>query len=80
MRRTAAFEFIDHDGGGQTLIDPATGAPAVQRTDGALVAPPGAPDGLEELTQRAWPNGTVLTREQLEAARAGYPPHPPLTR
>lgn len=37
----------------------------------------GAPDGLEELTQMPWPNGTVLTREQLEAARAGHPPHPP---
>lgn len=38
IERTAAFELIDHGGGGQTLIDPATGAPAVQRIDGAMVA------------------------------------------
>lgn len=33
----------------------------------------GAPDGLEKLTQIAWPPGTVFTRAQLEAARAGRP-------
>ena len=33
----------------------------------------GAPDGLEELTQLAWPHGAVLTREVLEAARDGLP-------
>lgn len=151
IERTAAFELIDHGGGGQTLIDPATGAPAVQRIDGALVAaipqwlraasplaalilsrdlvwirtadgmlypapqyagrglswgypgggpaalaavidcllddinaavpaPPGGLDGLEKLTRMAWPHGTVLTRKQLEAARAGHPPRPPANR
>lgn len=148
IERTAAFELIDYDGGGQTLTDPATDAPAVLRTDGTLMAAIpqrlpatsplaalilssdlvwirttdgtlypapkhatlglswgypgggpaalaalidrllddinaaapghyGAPNGLEELTQMAWPDGTILTREQLEAARAGHPPHPP---
>jgi hypothetical protein len=33
----------------------------------------GAPAGLEELTQFDWPRGTVFTRAQLEAARAGRP-------
>jgi hypothetical protein len=148
IERTAAFELIDYNGGGQTLTDPATDAPAVLRTDGALVAaipqrlPATSPlaelilsedlvwirtadgtlypapkdaslglswgysgggsaelaaligrllddinaiasgnyctsDGLEQLTQMPWPAGTVLTREQLEAARAGHPPQPP---
>lgn len=31
----------------------------------------GAPDGLDELTQLAWPLEQVLTRETLEAARQG---------
>lgn len=31
----------------------------------------GAPAGLEELTQRKWPCGTVFSRAQLEAARDG---------
>ena len=38
IERTAAFELIDYDGGGQTLTDPVTDAPAVLRTDGKLVA------------------------------------------
>lgn len=33
----------------------------------------GAPDGIEELTQHDWPDGTVLTRSQLESARDGRP-------
>lgn len=33
----------------------------------------GAADGLEQLTQTDWPNGTILTRAQLEAARDGRP-------
>ena len=148
IERTAAFELIDYDGGGETFTDPATDAPAVQCTDGELVAAIpqrlpatsplaemilsrdlvwirtadgtlypapkdaglglswgysgggpaelaalidrllndinaaapgryGAPSGLNELTQMTWPDGTILTREQLEAARAGHPPHPP---
>ena len=35
----------------------------------AAEVPSGAPHGLEELTERKWPRGTVLTREQLETAR-----------
>jgi hypothetical protein len=31
----------------------------------------GAPDTLEAFTQVDWPSGTLFTREQLEAARAG---------
>lgn len=47
-----------------------------------ISAPPadaavGAEDGLEELTQMKWPEGTVLTRAQLEAARRGDLPDPP---
>lgn len=34
----------------------------------------GAPDGLWELMKRKMPRGTVLTRQQLEAARRGEPP------
>lgn len=34
----------------------------------------GAPRGLQELTKRKMPKGTVLTRKQLEAARRGDPP------
>ncbi|MEV0732342.1 hypothetical protein [Polymorphospora sp. NPDC050346] len=33
----------------------------------------GAPKGLLTLLQRKWPAGTVLTRQQLEAARLGKP-------
>jgi hypothetical protein len=33
----------------------------------------GAPDTLEAFTQGDWPQGTVVTREHLEAARAGRP-------
>ncbi|WP_344681403.1 hypothetical protein [Saccharopolyspora taberi] len=36
--RTAAFERIDPDGRGETLIDPATDAPAVRRPDGEITA------------------------------------------
>lgn len=36
--RTAAFELIDYHGGGDTLTDPATDAPAVRRKDGQLIA------------------------------------------
>ncbi|MGH3172127.1 MAG: hypothetical protein ACRDN0_40510, partial [Trebonia sp.] len=34
----------------------------------------GAAPGLEELTQVKWPQGTVLTRADLEEARRGNPP------
>lgn len=33
--------------------------------------PAGAPDGLEDLMEKKWPMGTVLTRAQLNAARRG---------
>jgi hypothetical protein len=33
----------------------------------------GAPDGLEDLMRKKWPNGTILTRAQLEAARDDQP-------
>lgn len=39
----------------------------------AAEVPSGAPAGLEKLTERKLPPGTVLTREQLEAARDGRP-------
>jgi hypothetical protein len=48
--------------------------------DDITAAAPGnydAPDGLQQLTHMPWPAGTVLTREQLDAARAGHPPQPP---
>jgi predicted DNA-binding transcriptional regulator AlpA len=32
-----------------------------------------APEGLIELTQQKWPAGTVFTRDELQAARAGEP-------
>lgn len=37
----------------------------------------GAPESLELLTQRRLPRSTVLTREQLEAARRGLLPNIP---
>jgi hypothetical protein len=43
----------------------------------AAEAPSGAPAGLDDLTERKWPHGTVLTREQLEAARDGHPDNAP---
>jgi hypothetical protein len=144
IERTAEFAIIDHDGNGETLADPETGALVVRRPDGSLWATipqrlpatsplaevildspiwvrtedgtlypapknsywglswgypgsgpgslallisrllddinapgadnaTGAPAGLEELTQRKWPCGTVLRRAQLEAARDGRP-------
>lgn len=33
----------------------------------------GAPETLEKFTQTDWPEGTVFTRAQLEAARDGKP-------
>jgi len=47
------------------LLDDIT-APAADHVNGAA-------EGLEKLTQRDWPAGTVLTRVQLEAARDGRP-------
>ncbi|RVX39157.1 hypothetical protein EDD27_1504 [Nonomuraea polychroma] len=37
----------------------------------------GAPEGLDALTETDWPKGTVLSRAQLEASRAGRPPESP---
>jgi hypothetical protein len=34
------------------------------------------PDGLFKLVRHKWPDGTVLTRDQLEAARDGHPEMP----
>ena len=36
-----------------------------------------ADDYSDDLTERKWPHGTVLTREQLEAARDGHPDNAP---
>lgn len=35
-----------------------------------------APEGLLKLVRHKWPDGTVLTRDQLEAARDGHPDIP----
>lgn len=41
------------------------------QAEGACALATGAPDGLEQLTETDWAKGTVLTRAELEDARAG---------
>lgn len=61
-----------YSGGG-----PAALAVLIERLLDDITAPGAAPSqaaaGLRELTSTEWPAGTVLTREQLEAARDGRP-------